>query len=122
MDKDESANRMPYKDTPEVVPSGKRMPIRDKDANTAASKRSRGARGTGRRYDEQRQGDTAPYDEVAKGQRNDDLEVQTARELAAREEEADDLAESLRQELRREERHSEGRYQIPTAPPAPSER
>lgn len=112
MEKDETAANTPYKDTPEVVPSGKRMRIRDKDANTAASKRSRGARGTSRGYAEQRQGDTAPYDEVAQGQRGDDLEVRAARELAAREEEADELAEELRQELRREERYGQDTHRI----------
>ncbi|MFI5276785.1 MAG: hypothetical protein ACHQ1E_05915 [Ktedonobacterales bacterium] len=112
MEKDETAANTPYKDTPEVVPSGKRMPIRDKDANTAASKRSRGARGTSRGYAEQRQGDTAPYDEVAQGQGGDDLEVRAARELAAREEEADELAEELRRELRREERYGQDTHRI----------
>lgn len=85
MENDESTptTGAPYKDTPEVVPSGKRMPVRDPNANTAASKRSRGARQTSRGADEQRQGDTAPYDEVAQGQMQDDLEVQRARETAA---------------------------------------
>ncbi len=96
MENDESTSRMPYKDTPEVVPSGKRMPIRDRDANTAASKRSRGARQTSRGQAEQRQGDTAPYDEVQQGQREDDLEVQRARDLAAREEAKSRLAERRR--------------------------
>jgi hypothetical protein len=66
--------------------------------------------------------DTTPYDEVAQGQHEDDLEAQTARELAAREEEADELAESLRQELRREEHHGQDNHQISTAPSTPSER
>lgn len=86
MENDESTSKIPYKDTPEVVPSGQRMPVNDPDANTAASKRSRGARQTSRGYGNQRQGDTAPYEEVARGRRPDDEEVADARERAAREE------------------------------------
>lgn len=98
MENDESTSAIPYKDTPNPVPSEKRMPVRDPDANTAASKRSRGARQTSRGYADQRQGDTAPYDEVAQGQRLDEQEVRRARELAAREDaeadERDRLAEA----------------------------
>lgn len=95
MENDESTptTGAPYKDTPEVVPSGKRVPVRDPNANTAASKRSRGARQTSRGSDVQRQGDTAPYDEVAQGQRQDNLEVQRAHEAAAREEAAREAVE-----------------------------
>lgn len=62
MENDESTptTGAPYKDTPEVVPSGKRMPVRDPHATTAASKRSRGARQTSRGRDEQRQGTLPP--------------------------------------------------------------
>ncbi|HZC04111.1 MAG TPA: hypothetical protein VE338_00565 [Ktedonobacterales bacterium] len=87
MENDESTSAIPYKDTPEVVPSGQRMPVHDPDANTAASKRSRGARQTSRGYADQRQGDTAPYEDVASGRRQDDQEVARARELARREDE-----------------------------------
>lgn len=85
MENDESTSRIPYKDTPEVVPSGQRMPVNDPDANTAASKRSRGARQTSRGYAQQRQGDTAPYEEVAQGRRPDDEEAASIHERATRE-------------------------------------
>jgi len=95
MENDESTptTGAPYKDTPVVAPSGKRMPLRDPNANTAGSKRSRGARQTSRGRGEQRQGDTAPYEEVAQGQRQDDLEVRRAHEAAAREEAAREAIE-----------------------------
>jgi hypothetical protein len=67
MEPDESTptTGAPYKDTPEVVPSDQRLPVHDPAINTAASKRSRGARQTSRGRADQRQGDTAPYEEVA---------------------------------------------------------
>lgn len=73
MEPDESTptTGAPYKDTPEVVPSGQRMPVHNPAINTAASKRSRGARQTSRGRADQRQGDTAPYEEVAHGHAKD---------------------------------------------------
>ncbi len=85
MENDESTSKIPYKDTPQAVPSEQRMPVNDPDANTAASKRSRGARQTSRGYADQRQGDTAPYEEVAQGRRPDDEEVAGVRERAIQE-------------------------------------
>lgn len=80
----------PYKDTPEVVPSGKRMPVRDPFANTAASKRSTGARQTSRGAADQHQGDTATYDDVTEGKWHEDLEDHTLDEAEAHEDVLDE--------------------------------
>ena len=97
MDQDDSTPTIgaPYKDTPEVVPSEKRMPVRDPFANTAASKRSRGARQTSRGAADQRQGDTAPYEEVTQGQWQDDLEKHSLDDAEAQEAEQDAQDEAM---------------------------
>ncbi|HEX8997865.1 MAG TPA: hypothetical protein VF812_17695 [Ktedonobacterales bacterium] len=88
MEPEDDTNR-PYKDTPGVVPSGKRMPVRDPFANTAGSKRSRGARQTSRGAAEQTQGDTASYEDVTQGEWHEDLEDHTLDDAEAHEEEMD---------------------------------
>ncbi len=91
MENDESTSTTgaPHKDTPEVVPSGGRMPIHDSSANTSASKRSTGARDTARGKSDQRQGDTAPYEAVTQSEQDqwrNDLEAHSLDEDAAQDE------------------------------------
>jgi hypothetical protein len=66
------------------------MNVRDPNINTAASKRSRGARQTSRGREEQHQGDTATYDDVTQGHWRDDLEAQSLDEAETRESGMDD--------------------------------
>ncbi len=88
-DESDMTTGAPYRDTPQVVPDNRRMPVSDPNANTAASKRSTGARDGARGASDQRQGDTGTYEDALQSQWENDLEAESLDRAAAEEAEED---------------------------------